>query len=181
MILSIIILSLPDRTDFLHRLLSILNPQLTPEVEVFISLDARVKSIGRKRNEMIAAARGRYVVSIDDDDTVAEDYIESILTAAKADPDYIAFKWVYAPDNGAEIPVISSKENAWTFSNNTYYRGVVQTCPIKRWIARAEPFPDHLRAGSSNEDFEWSKAVHRHVLSEVFIDKFLYRHEYRTK
>ena len=63
-----------------------LNEQISKfqdKVELLVLIDNKKRTLGAKRNEMIGLAKGEYVVFIDDDDLVSEDYVESILEAIK--------------------------------------------------------------------------------------------------
>jgi hypothetical protein len=86
--LSVLVCHLPSRDALLQRLLDGLGPQLTGRsAEILINTDDGRKSIGLKRNELLERARGRYVAFVDDDDTVAADYIAQILAALAATPE----------------------------------------------------------------------------------------------
>lgn len=90
-LLSILILSLPERTEkYLLPLLRTLQEQIDPwheYVEVIVLTDNRWRTIGCKRNDCLRLSQGRFITFVDDDDMIAEDYIESILTALLADED----------------------------------------------------------------------------------------------
>jgi glycosyltransferase involved in cell wall biosynthesis len=87
MILSVIILTIPERVLMLKTLLETLQPQLTGECELLVIADNGQKTIGAKRQEGLWMARGKYVCFIDDDDTVSEDYVSKILKAIETNPD----------------------------------------------------------------------------------------------
>ena len=82
-VLSILIPTMPKRLGLLKRLLNVLNPQVTDEVEILTHSDDGRIPTGRKRNDLIKQAQGQYVVFIDDDDIVADTYVSDILKAAK--------------------------------------------------------------------------------------------------
>ena len=61
-------------------------------VEVLTLGDDRTMSVGRKRNILLSIAQGRYFAFVDDDDRVADDYIDRLLDAiGKTDADVIVF------------------------------------------------------------------------------------------
>ncbi len=79
--LSILICHIEERAEKLERLMAVLRPQLTPDVEVLIETDDRQMSIGAKRNLLLEKAKGGYVCFIDDDDLVPDYYVKKILEA----------------------------------------------------------------------------------------------------
>jgi len=91
MILSILIPSTTDRkimTDKLYHYLQaqVLYSNLDEKVEIIVDMDNKEVSIGAKRQRMIEAAKGEYVVQIDSDDWVSSDYIKTILKALEENP-----------------------------------------------------------------------------------------------
>lgn len=78
--LSILILSIPSRlSNFLPTLLQNLLKQAEPfknQVEILTLIDNKVRSIGKKRQNLIDIAEGEYIAFIDDDDRVSDNYIE---------------------------------------------------------------------------------------------------------
>ena len=69
-LLSVLTCSLKSRSQVFKRLENILKKQIfnTNQVELLANIDNGEKTIGCKRNELLNAAKGQYVVFIDDDD-----------------------------------------------------------------------------------------------------------------
>ena len=108
-----IIIPYYDRFEQITKLIKTLNPQLTDEVETIIVddcsptpikiLDDRIKVIRLEENSGGASvprnvgldnATGEYVVFIDSDDLVKQNYIEKILEKIKTTNfDYCFFSW----------------------------------------------------------------------------------------
>jgi len=88
MLFSILICGIPERFHSVQPLLySLLESQSAarrPDVELLYMLDNRRRSVGAKRNSLLASARGEYVAFIDDDDEVASDYVQKIVAAIAA-------------------------------------------------------------------------------------------------
>jgi glycosyltransferase involved in cell wall biosynthesis len=84
--LSILICTMPEREGTLGELMDVLEPQLTPDVEVLIDPD-EYPTIGDKRNALVARSSGEYVCFVDDDDMVSLDYVGRILKAVEGRPD----------------------------------------------------------------------------------------------
>ena len=87
--LSILVPTLDSRSLYLSMMLSSLEGQLTPEVEVLTEIDRGEKTIGEKRNILLERATGDYISFVDDDDIVAYDYVDSILRAIETSPDVV--------------------------------------------------------------------------------------------
>ena len=86
MILSILIPSINERAGMLAGLLRKLEEQINlcqakDKVEIRVSIDNKEKSTGKKRNELLNEALGEWVVFADDDDELADCYVEEILKA----------------------------------------------------------------------------------------------------
>lgn len=86
--LSILIPSLVERRDSCKQLTKFLRDQ-NSEIEVVVNEDDAVKTVGTKRNELLAEAKGEYVAFVDDDDWVADDYVDRLLNAIRDDPDCV--------------------------------------------------------------------------------------------
>ena len=85
--LSILICSLREREKSLNKLLEVIEPQRTSEVEIILDTDNGEVTTGFKRNRLLNAAFGEYISFIDDDDLVSNDYIVKILKAIETSPD----------------------------------------------------------------------------------------------
>lgn len=146
-------------------------------VEVLVACDSKQISIGKKRQNLLEEAKGKYVVYIDDDDAIAKDYVEQIISALQTEPDCVGFL-VECTFNGRGkcLAKASSKYKDWAenVDGYRYVRSPYQKTPIKREIALQVGFPD-LRFG---EDLVYSRAVVKLIKSEVFIDKVLYYYKF---
>jgi glycosyltransferase involved in cell wall biosynthesis len=181
-VLSILIPTLHKRKGLLSKLLTELNKQRTPEIEILTYADDGAVTTGRKRNDLIKQAAGNYIVAIDDDDMVAPTYIADILGAAKHNPDCITFNGWMETDGtnrtefrlGIGYPYIATTEKGKV----VYLRYPNHITPIRRTIALTVPFPNV----SMGEDYDWATKLHNGKLlkTEVRIDKPLYFYQYRT-
>jgi len=79
---SILIPAIPERYHSAHALLySLLEQQSVArmqDVELLYLMDNRRRSVGAKRNNLLAMARGDYLSFVDDDDQIAADYVQKI-------------------------------------------------------------------------------------------------------
>ena len=81
--LSVLVAGIPERLPC--TVLADLCRQATGKpVQLVYLLDNRVASVGDKRSDLLAMARGEYVTFVDDDDGVATDYVARLLEAIAA-------------------------------------------------------------------------------------------------
>ena len=88
--ISVLICSLEERKLELERLLTkldICKSRCNLRVEILTNVDAREKTIGTKRDELIHQAKGKYCCFIDDDDDVDDGYFTEIGEVLHANPD----------------------------------------------------------------------------------------------
>jgi glycosyltransferase involved in cell wall biosynthesis len=178
-LLNILICHIPERYDFLKRLNGILDPQLTPEVKVIID-DSRYKSIGRKRNDLMARADGEYVCFIDDDDRVSPRYISMVTEGIKKGVDCCSLvgEITFDGDNPKKF-IHSIKYNDYFEKDNVYYRCPNHLNVIKKDIARQFQFPEK----NHGEDTDFAMQVCRAgaIKFEHEINETIYYYDYRSK
>lgn len=170
-LLSILIPTLPERTEQLNKLLAIIEPQLTNEVEVI--LDNRPKeacSIGVKRNDLYLRARGIYSVQIDDDDTIPEHYVKKVLEAIKSAPDCIGYQEHCTINGEFNQSIISIDCNHWYSVNKTHFRTPHFKTPILTTLCRKVGVKD-MRFG---EDHDFAIRIFPLLIKEVFIPLQMY-------
>lgn len=178
MTLSILICHLPERADFMTRLMAILQPQLDrhPEVEVLIDATGREMLTGTKRNKLMERATGKYSVYVDVDDRVADDYIDRIIEATQHNPDVIPINGVYSCDGGVQKPWVMRLGMEYKDFPDRFHRWPNHIAPMKRDLIKHIKFPDR-RLG---EDFEWSKKIHdmKILKTEFHIPSIMYYYDY---
>jgi GT2 family glycosyltransferase len=180
MILSILIPSMHKRAGMLDRLIKSIPK--SKDIEIITDVDDGRVCTGKKRNDLIKAAKGEYVVFIDDDDEITPDYIPDILKAAALHPDCIVFKGWMTTD-GADRKDFRLSINypytaVWENGKEVYLRFPNHICPIKRSIASMVKFPNV----TMGEDYAFALALHERGLlkTEEVIDKFIYHYKYKT-
>src|SRR5688500_10762390 len=88
--LSILIPTVPRRVEtFFPRLIKKLEAQITEpgSVEILGLYDNKLTTVGGKRNLLLDAARGDFLVFLDDDDDVCDDYLATLLPVLRAFPE----------------------------------------------------------------------------------------------
>ena len=188
--LSILIPSLNSRAGLLASLLRRLENQIEHcnaknDVEILVSLDDGEKTTGKKRNELVEQAKGRYVIGHDDDDLPGDHYIEELLKACESGADCFAISGIITTD-GVDL-------KRWFISKDLDYKAIVDAdrreayhrytnhiTGVKREIAIQIKFPDQV----IGEDFQWATDLKNSGLlkTEYRIDRFpMYHYKFSRK
>lgn len=166
--LTIAIATVVEREGMFKDLMAYLK-DIAPEwVEVIFECDNKEISIGSKRQNLLNAAQGEYIMFLDDDDSIPEYYFDTLLPAFEQSPDAIG----YIEQCGDKLVPHSHKYNGWrdNYDGYPHVRTIFCKDPIKTNIAREAGFKD-MRYG---EDHDFSRRVKKLIKTEVFIDKVMY-------
>lgn len=186
MILSILIPTLPERSELLKGLTIELYSQINKcdawlRTEVLTDDAERgILTTGEKRNNLLQKARGKYFWFLDDDDMILPGAISSILEAAKTDCDVMAIngimttegknekQWFIALGNPYEAQIKDGKE--------IYLRYPNHITPMKTKLVRDIKFP-HT---SNFEDKAWADLVKDsgRLKTQTVIDIPVYHYRY---
>lgn len=173
--LSVLVPSVPQRAELCRGLLSSLWAQAPSNVEVLVLTDNQRRSIGRKRNDMLAMARGEYVAFVDDDDTVTDDYIESLLGGIVYGTDVVTFAVQVTLNGGKPFPARYSKDYPESRNlDDVWERLPNHLMCTRRELAVQTGFPD-LGVG---EDADYARRLHPLLRSEFRIERVLYHYRY---
>lgn len=190
MFLSILIPAVFER-GFQNPIYDNLHTQIggRDDVEILTLFDNRKRSTGRKRQALLDMAQGTYVTHLDDDDDVATDYLETILTALEANqratqlaPDVLTFNSEATLGTGNPFVVRTGLDH-----ENEQCRQVEgRWIDIKRkpwhwclWhsrLAHQASFPD----GYIDDDWFWIRQMLPHVQRELHIDRTLHYYWHRS-
>jgi hypothetical protein len=183
-ILSILTPTIPGREKQLHALQTRIEAQssgrkISGQVEHLILSDNRTRSIGAKRQALLDIARGQYIAFVDDDDDIADRYVEELLTAAASGADVITFLQG-ATYNGQQSVVdfgINNQDEPFKPGGITL-RAPWHVCAWKRERV------DECLFGESNygEDKIWCLQARQRIKTGLHIPKILhfYRHDAAT-
>lgn len=181
MILSLLICTVYDRAEKFKLLFDYLNKiNVFADVEILFELDNKEISVGAKRQKLIERAKGKFVVFIDDDDWVAENYISEIRKGILENPEIDCIGFLQSCTfNGSperKICCLSLKYKVWRDNVDGYYavRSPYHKTPIKREVALRVGFQDMRFA----EDHDFSKKVTPLLKNEYFINKIMYQYRY---
>ena len=152
--LSILIASLPERLPVLTPLVAELTRQVGDlPVEIQVLLDNRKRTLGAKRNVLIAAAQGEYVTFVDDDDWVEPHYVRDLLDAIARNPgaECIVFDVAFHLNGRFVKHFRYGQEYGWTETEDWIYREPNQWMCWARRVMRRYPYPDQ----PLDEDSAW--------------------------
>jgi glycosyltransferase involved in cell wall biosynthesis len=177
--LSILIPSLLKRKDYLARLLDILKPQITNEIEVLVDIDNGETRIGAKRNALLTKATGQYTCFIDDDDKVSSNYIELILEGINQGVDVVNITGIRTQDGRCPRKFVDKAGCPWsTGKDGVYYRSTQHLDAIKSSISKKFKFQEI----DFGEDRFFSEAIEASglVKTSYQIKTPIYFYEFRT-
>jgi glycosyltransferase involved in cell wall biosynthesis len=176
--LSILIPSIPERNKQLATLLTELYRQydeLVPhipylgDVEILIDDTKRYLagglSIGKKRESLIERAEGKYLCFLDDDESIAPNYLETLARLCHQRKDVCTFRNISRLDNFWMIVDMSlfHKENEQATPDNMIKRRPWHINPVLSKYAKLYPFED----SNYGEDWNWMEKVLTHCETEA--------------
>lgn len=173
-----IIIPYYDRPKYIKRLLEVLEPQLTNETELIIvddcspipldypciRLNENSGGASIPRNVGLDKAKGKYIAFIDSDDSVSDDYIETILNKTKEEWDYCFISW----KTSTNTIIIKDNPPNWNCC--------VWNCIYKKEIIGNERFNPNLRIA---EDYDFNIRVRKG--KKANIEKVLYYYNETSK
>jgi glycosyltransferase involved in cell wall biosynthesis len=185
-VLSILVPTLPTRTDFHKRLIDMLASSIYgycqtmggKEQSIEIITNDRVGiSIGAKRNIMLQESRGDYICFIDDDDRIADNYIELVMAGIATNPDCCSLNGIIMTDGKDPKPFKHSIEYDSMYERDgVYYRPPNHLNTVRASIAKQMVFPDWQRSEDSNYCFQLQASGLLKV--EYKIEPVLYYYDY---
>ena len=189
-LLSVLIPSVPGRLDKLDRLFKHFQWQIDSNgsaswgkrVEILSFLDNKKRSIGFKRETLVQEAQGEYLAFCDDDDSVANCYLASIMPVLEVENvDVVVFKQ----------KCVVNGEQPFTVDHDINYEN--QHCirhPDGRWedlkrkpwhhnvwrsaLAKTAHFPDSMWG----EDHSWCEQLWPRVKTQHKIDAVLHHYSH---
>ena len=169
---------LPLIQDQLYDQLAALSEADQDRVEIIILTDNKKMMLGHKRNTMVDIAQGKYIAFVDDDDSIADDYIAQLLKATASDADSIVFK-AEVSLNGEPAKICDySKDHRRDYNHKDgYYRIPNHICCIKRSVSLKSSFPNVLYG----EDAGYGKVLLPFLKTEHKINKILYYYDYNSE
>ena len=189
-VLSVGILSLEDATrkTELNRLLNVFNSQMTNEhkekVEIIINIDNGSKTVGEKRNEVLDKATGKYISFVDDDDSVDDKYIETILKVIEQNPkvDSIGFTGLFYVNGNGTMYFKHANEYGGHYKDGmgVQFRPINHINPIRLEIAKQIRF-DNKNFGEDSDYcdrlFDSKLIQHEVIINNIIMYHYLWSPE----
>lgn len=167
---TIAICTVPERQGLRQRLLNALEPQIKGrDIEILIA--DQDWELSRKRQWCLDTAKGEYFCFVDDDDMVADNYVEAIYPLLDG-VDYIGFRLQFYWDRDPWKPTFHSLRygtHAIHADSDGFYRGVSHLNPIRTEIARQGSYE-----GGYGEDSRWSTQVEPRT--EHYVEQIMYHY-----
>lgn len=123
-----------------------------------------------KRRRLLESSSAEYVCFVDDDDMIAEDYVNAISVALTKRPDYVGFQvvvtWDGKPHRYAEHSLRHTGWSGWHEYDRMLYRDITHLNPVRRKLAL-------LVSWDGLPDTDWATAMREtgQVKTEEFIDR----------
>lgn len=168
-VVSILMPTIPERWKMFRKLKLAVELQIKQVNKIHptlggveILVDDRPKykdggpDIGEKRQALLDKAKGEYVCFLDDDESIAPNYVEEILRLCYTKPDVGSFSSIAKMDNFWCVVVMSLKHN----ENQQVFPGIVlrkpwHICPVRTELAKQVRFPK----SNYGEDWVWFEKV----------------------
>lgn len=185
--LSILICTIYKRKRLFDLLMIELERQIVDagyilykDIEILNECDNGQMSIGTKRNLLMSRAKGGYICYFDDDDYPYPEYIQTIMTGLKSDPDCVMFKGLITFDGrGNKVFIHSLKYKSYFEENNIYYHPPNHLNAIRTSIAKQFKFPEI----DFSEDTDWAMQICNSGIlkTEAEIDNVIYHYRFLTR
>lgn len=188
-LLSILIPSIPERSEKLSKLLSILNEQIqkveTTNLQIEVLTDSSAKylygglTVGAKRDLLVQKSQGKYVCFLDDDDMPSPRYVSAIISMCETNADVCCFRTFVKLDDywGLIDHSLDNPENQQMKSHNTTYRKPWHINPVKSEYAKKHHFKDINNA----EDWDWMYRVLDDLKLQAKTNEILLQYNHSSK
>lgn len=181
MTLSILVCSVTNRFNtFLPNIINKLQSQADnfDDVEIICLIDNKKIMLGDKRNQMVNIAIGDYVTFVDDDDDIADNYVEKLYLATDSKADVITFRVDVSLNGGEYKPCYYSKDYPNDYNEpDSYHRLPNHIMCIKRELVLATPYKSILRG----EDSAFAKDLLPKIKTECALNDTLYFYNFNQE
>jgi len=190
-LLSVLMPALSSRRHLWQRLIGELRRQAAAipwRVEILTEEDDGQRPSGAKRNALLSRARGHYVVQVDDDDWVSDEYLAALCEVIYCSrPDVVGLRAWRTGGNADRIHEFAlnhgDKQQLGWIANPAGIQVRLMAfqanhlCAWRRELATACRFPDHL---GYNDDLFWYQPLIASGLAKrgEVIERVLYYYRY---
>ena len=174
--LSILISSIPSRASKMIVLIDKLQILVgDKKIEILCLIDNKYKSIGEKRDNLVQASTGKYIMFVDDDDDIT--HLNSVYSATHFNVDVITFKSERINADGSiSIRTRNLKLSIDTKSNENELESDFKTRLLHNcaWHNKFKKY--HFPFVNDGEDVAWEKQFQNYLLTEYFVNEVIYKY-----
>lgn len=135
-------------------------------------------SIGKKREDLVYQALGKYLCFLDDDENIAPNYIETLLRLTNENVDVCCFRNISKFDNyWCVVDLSLHNPNEQTRVEDMVLRKPWHICPVKSEYAKQYTF-QNINYG---EDWLWFENVLAHCKSEAKTNSIIHQYNHSSK
>lgn len=176
--LSILVLTVPNRVDkSFIKLIKELQRQIgtRQNIEILGLFDNKKRTLGEKRQSLIDIANGDYIVFIDDDDRIAQTYIDDIMDCLEKNPetDCVVFDCICNYNKQNILCKYGIEYDYGKIRNGMWYGKPAHTMVYKTTIAKKHRYT-YI---SNGEDTDWVKRANQDIKHQSRINKVLYYYD----
>ncbi len=153
--ISFLVPTIPERDASLQRLLQSIHEKMgriAPGLryEIRLGFDNKEASVGRKRDNLLQASKGKYSAFVDDDDEITDAYIEDLAETIKGN--YHVMRLRGTVQQYTFTHSIAVKLNEPMARGNDFFRPPNHLNPMLTDVAKLVRFKD----ASRGEDLDWT-------------------------
>jgi glycosyltransferase involved in cell wall biosynthesis len=183
--LSVLIPTITERRVAADRLFFNLEYRIGDRpVELLMLRDNRWQNIGEKRNQLLRAATGDYIVFVDDDDELLEGYFDKVLPALDSGADVICYDQEAIVDGAtAKITCALGNPMMQFVPHAVIRRPPWFWCAWKRELAASYRVPESFvdaNGVTHHEDVLWLRHLWVEAKTQTRIEAVLHRYNYNS-
>jgi glycosyltransferase involved in cell wall biosynthesis len=149
------------------------------EVEILGLFDNKKRTVGEKRQDLLNLARGKYLVFIDDDDRISDDYVSEILNAIKnnTDTDCIVFDCICC-ENNSHVKTHCKYGIEFEYGHLNCDKKEWRGKPAHTMVYKSSIAKSHCYESTNyGEDINWVVRACKDIKHQTRIDKVLYYYD----
>ena len=178
--LSVLICALVERKKLLTNLLreiDLFKRRSNLKIEVLFDIDNRQKSVGQKRNDLVARAKGKYCCFIDDDDQITPLYFTEIQRALQTKPDCVSMLGMFYENGQVVKPFLHTLDcKVYHEDQEAFYRPPNHLNPILTGFVKRVGFP--AKNFGEDTDFAMRLCNSNLLQSEGQVEEPIYHYFY---
>ena len=188
-LLSILMPTTPERHEMFTRLFNEVHRQVEythtthpslGSVEILVDSSPRFLdgglSVGKKRESLVQRASGKYLCFLDSDESIAPNYVETLVRLCYKDQDVCTFQaMVKLSSFWALVDMrLTYKVNDQITPDHSVRRPPWHICPVRSVFAKLHKFSDKSNA----EDFEWMEKVLANCTTEAHSECIIFTYNH---